>query len=183
MGIKITKLFLIICLILGIFSNTSAVFADGVSPTPGPCTDTAPTEAPNLYQITPGQGSATLYFSPPSGSYTGFIISYGLDANANTYSATMTQGTTTGAITYTVNALTPNSKYYFKVQAINNCATGPFSSAVSADIGSSGSTTSPTGTSTGAVKTPVTGPEDILYFGLAGLLVAAGGFGVFLKNK
>ena len=183
MGNNLLSYFMAIFSAALFFSITPLVYAQ--TATPGPCTDTVPTEAPNLYQITPGQSSATLYFSPPSGMYTGFLISYGLDSNANTYNATMSQGVSSGAITYTVNALSPNTLYYFKVQAINNCASGPFSSVVSTtSTSSTGTVTASSGSSSsGSIKTPVTGPEDVIYFGIAALLVSVGGFGVFLKNK
>ncbi len=181
MGKKITSLFFVLSLVLVVFFSSSVVYADDPTPTTGACTDIAPTVAPNLYQITPGQGSATLYFSPPSGSYTGFLITYGLDESANTYNATVSQGATTGAITYTVNSLSPNTKYYFKVQALNNCASGPFSSVLSTTSTVSNSTSS--SALKGSVKPPVTGPEDVLYFGIAALLLSLGGFGVFIKNK
>src|SRR6185503_12848605 len=99
MGTKFVSFFFIVSLVILASISSPLAYADP-TPTPGPCTDTAPTDAPNLYQITPGQSSATLYFAPPGGAYTGFVISYGLDENANTYNATLSQGTTTGAVTY-----------------------------------------------------------------------------------
>jgi hypothetical protein len=143
-----------------------------VPPTPASpsttCSAVAPVEAPNLYQVVAVNNSATVYFSPPSSSYDGFTISYGKDSNADAYNATLSEGTTTGAIKYTVNSLTPDTKYYFKVRANNGCANGPWSSVLS----SSGNSTPPT-----------TGPSNIMYFGLAAALMSFGGFGVFLKFK
>ena len=137
------------------------------------CTNTAPSDAPNLYQVTSSNGSATLYFSPPSAGFDSFTISYGLDAKADSYNANLIQGPTSGALTYTVNALTPDTIYYFKVRANSGCAPGPWSSVVNSNSGSGGGTTS----------TPVTGPADVLYLGFAGLLMSGGGVGLFLKFR
>ncbi len=137
------------------------------SSTPAACSNTAPA-APNLYQVVAIKDSATLYIAPPSSTFDGFTISYGLDSNANTYNTTFNQGATGAAIKYTVNSLTPNTKYYFKVRANNGCATGPWSSVLS-----SSNNTTP----------PITGPANIVYFGLAAALLSLCGFGVFIKFK
>jgi hypothetical protein len=144
-------------------------FDPSATPASPQCTATAPTSAPNLYQVVMVNSSATLYITPPSGSYDGFTISYGTDANANSYSTSFSQGATSGAVQHTVNSLTPNTKYYFMVRATNGCAAGPWSTVVS----TSGSSSTP----------PTTGPTDIIYIGIAALFLALGGIGIFVKNK
>src|SRR5215469_13830041 len=112
MGIKVSKLFLASFLALLAFFNLFVAFANAQTATPGACTNTVPTSAPNLYQVTSSaSSSATLYFAPPSSGFTGFTISYGLDNTASAYNVSFSQGPTSGAVTYTVNALTPNTTY------------------------------------------------------------------------
>ena len=167
-------------ILLLLFLSLPVVHVNAQTPSPGvSCTNAIPTSAPNLYQVTSAKDSATLYFAPPSSGFDGFTISYGLDQNADAYNATLSQGPTSGAVTYTVNSLTPNTKYYFKVRANNGCAPGPWSNVMSS---SSGSSSTATGSTTGTTP-PVTGPTDVLYLGIAAFLLSMGGLGVFIKNK
>jgi len=144
------------------------IFDPSATPASPQCSSVAPTDAPNLYQVVAVKDTATLYFAPPTSSFDGITISYGLDSNADTYNTTFSQGNTGAAIKNTVGSLTPNTKYYFKVRANNGCATGPWSTVLS----TSGNSTP-----------PVTGPAELFYFGLAALILSFGGFGVYLKNK
>jgi hypothetical protein len=138
-----------------------------ISSVPASCSSTTP-DAPNLYQVVAVKDTATIYIAPPSSTFDGFTISYGLDSNADTYNATFSQGSTGSAVKYTINSLTPNTKYYFKVRTNNGCANSAWSNVMS----SSNNTTPPT-----------TGPTNVLYFGLAAALISICGFGVFLKYK
>ncbi|MGI0059049.1 MAG: hypothetical protein ACREBJ_04705 [Nitrosotalea sp.] len=52
------------------------------------------------------------------------------------------QGTSSAAITYTVNALTLNQTYYFRVRANNGCAPGNWSRVLGVYIGDPNSPTS-----------------------------------------
>lgn len=140
------------------------VFTPAPTPASPQCTNTAPSSAPNLYQVVAANSTATVYFSPPSSSFDGFTITYGLDANADTYNATLSQGNTGAAVKYTINSLTPNTKYYFKVRANNGCATGPWSNVMS---------------STGQSSLPVTGSMDFVYLGLGALLLIFGGLRIY----
>lgn len=102
------------------------------------CTQQAPGSSPNLYQIKSGANSSVLYFTPTGGNTTGYTISYGTTTSANTYSASFNSTETNGAQTYTINDLSQNTIWYFKVRSNNNCAPGPFSGVMSS------TTTSPT---------------------------------------
>jgi len=137
------------------------------------CTNTPPASAPNLYQISSANGSATLYFAPPVSGFDGFTISYGLDSNADSYNASFSQGSTGGAENYTINSLTPETRYYFKVRANNGCAPGPWSSILS--VNSSGGTAS--------TSLPVTGFSAVAYLGFPALLMMVSGFGMFVKFR
>jgi len=138
------------------------------SPTPASpqCTSTPPSSAPNLYQVVAVKDSATVYFAPPSSNFDGFTISYGLDSNADTYNATFSQGNTGAAVKYTINSLTPNTKYYFKVRANNGCATGPWSNVVN---------------SSNQTSLPITGSMDFVYFGFGAAIMILFGLRLYTK--
>ncbi len=96
---------------------------------PSSCTNTAPNGASNLFQIATSPSTATLYFTPVTPG-TGYVISYGINSNANQYSTSFNYSDTSGAIPYTINSLNPNTTYYFKVQALNGCMPGNWSQTV-----------------------------------------------------
>lgn len=188
MGIKIGKLFIVGSLFSVAFFRLFVAYAEAQVATPGPCTKTVPSSAPNLYQVTAASSSATLYFAPPSSGFDGFTVSYGLDATASTYNASFSQGPTSGAVNYTVNALTPGSQYFFKVRANNGCAPGPWSNVLASNSsnsasGTPSSNTSSNTSSSSGVTPPVTGPADVFYFGIGALLLSLVGLGVFIKNR
>ena len=132
------------------------------------CSATAPTSAPDLYQVVGTKTSVTLYFAPPNSSFDGFTISYGLTTDANSYSVHFDQGATGGAVKYTINDLIPKAIYYFKVAATSGCATGPFSLVVNSKNGTNPS------------KLLETGPNDMLYVvGVWGALCVLGGLALF----
>jgi hypothetical protein len=129
------------------------------------CNSETPSSAPNLYQVSMKKSTATLYFTPASGVVDGYIISYGLTSNADSYSVTFSQGASSGAITYKVNSLISNGIYYFKVRATNGCARGAWS-----NIKSSSSLTT----------LPKTGPPSMLFiFGMGGMAVLLTGLALF----
>lgn len=101
------------------------------SSTPPTCTLPAPNGSPTLYQIKSSASSAILYFTPTGSNTTGYTISYGTSSNANQYSASFNSGDTSGAQTYTINDLTQNTIWYFKVRANNGCTPGNFSTPMS----------------------------------------------------
>src|SRR3989344_2117362 len=91
------------------------------------CTNFPPSSAPLLYQIDASAKEATLYFVPASSPVDSYLISYGLDSNANSYSTPKFLGWTNGAIKYTINSLSPNTVYYLKVRGNNGCMPGEWS--------------------------------------------------------
>ncbi|HEY9660865.1 MAG TPA: LamG-like jellyroll fold domain-containing protein, partial [Allocoleopsis sp.] len=90
------------------------------------CSDEIPESAPDLFQISTSLTAATLFFTPVSPA-TGYIISYGTTSEADQYSTAFDHTNEGGAVSYTVHALSQGKKYYFRVQAKNNCATGKWS--------------------------------------------------------
>lgn len=117
------------------------------------CTD-VPTGTPNIFQIDSTKDSAVLHFVPATGTITHYNLVYGYDVGDERFGATIALGTSTGALTYTLNSLTGGSKYAFRLQAINDCGSGQWSD---------WKTTTTKGTS-GVSKLPNTGPEKVLPF-------------------
>ncbi|HYK08767.1 MAG TPA: Ig-like domain-containing protein [Candidatus Eisenbacteria bacterium] len=141
--------------------------SDGAGGSAG-CKDSAPTEAPNLYQIVVAKTSVTLFFAPPNTSFDGFIISYGTTFAANTYTTRFSQSATGGAVRYTINDLNPKTMYYFKVQATSGCAVGPASGVLS------------TQNTTNSSKLLEAGPGNILFIGgMGGLFSILIGIALF----
>lgn len=87
---------------------------------------TTPIDSPNLFQINTSKNSATLYFSPVRDAQN-YLISYGFTPEANQYNVFTNRSASPGVISYTINALPPNSALYFKVFAQNNCGEGKWS--------------------------------------------------------
>lgn len=112
--------------------SSSSSGSSGSSPTQESCTLPPPTASPDLFQIQSTANSAKLYFTPTGGNTTGYTISYGRTTDANDYSASFNTSDTSGAQTYTINDLSQNTIWYFKIRANNNCAPGTYSSVTSA---------------------------------------------------
>ncbi len=92
------------------------------------CTATAPSSAPNLYEIDVKGSTAQLFFSPAGGPYDSYFVSYGSGENSEGNGVQFAQGQTKGAITYQVDHLSPLTTYTFKVRGGNSCKPGPWSS-------------------------------------------------------
>lgn len=113
------------------------------------------TGAPNLYQIDRGSSKATLFFTPVNNGVSKYVITYGTAIGAEQNSVMFSYGTSTGAVSYTVNDLDPSLKYYFKVRATSDCSSGPWSAWVGDNI-------TPTPTSQAkSVATIVAGANDV----------------------
>ena len=153
------KWFILVLALTLLFTTTKHyAFADGEEITPTSCSDTYPTDAPNLYQVVSSSSSATLYFVEPKSEFDGYTISYGTTSSAESYNTTFSYSRTGAATSYTVNNLTPKTTYYFKVRANKGCATGPWSNSLS---------------SSGA-ELPKTGPDNTM------MAVGLGAFGLIV---
>jgi hypothetical protein len=95
------------------------------SPSTSTCA-TRPSGVPDLFQINTTGSTATLFF-PPVGNTSNYQISYGFTQESNQFRVKANQGSSTGALSYTVNSLPRNSTLYFKVYAQNNCGQGNWS--------------------------------------------------------
>ncbi len=95
---------------------------------------TKPITTPDLFQISTSKNTATLYYMPVADAKN-YQISYGFDSKADQFSVMTGQGTSTGVLAYTVNALPSGSTMYFKIYAQNDCGQGKWSNPISVMVG------------------------------------------------
>lgn len=117
-NMKIIKHFFLISLFLIIFQ------ADLNPALAVSCSDTKPEKAPELFQIDVTKTTAKLFFTPVNNAITNYTIIYGLERGRDDFGVSFPFGKYEGVIDYTINDLSPNTKYYFRVRADNGCRTG-----------------------------------------------------------
>lgn len=103
---------------------TDAVFA-------AKCNDIRPDKAPDLFQIDSTQTSAKLFFTPVNNAVTGYTIIYGTERGRDDFGVSFPLGQYEGVIDFTIKALNPDTKYYFRVRADNGCRQGWMSDTMS----------------------------------------------------
>lgn len=113
------------------FRTTGCATEGKPAPAPQACNDTAPGNAPEIFQISSTNTTATLHFTPAGEPYSYYMISYGTTPLAEQYGASVSLEKSSGAITFPINALAPNTKYFFKVRAGNGCRPGEWSNTLS----------------------------------------------------
>lgn len=114
-------------------STQSSSSSSGSSSSSAPtCQATQPGEkAVWLYAAIPkSSGSIELYFTDAQEPYDHYAIEYGTESGTYTYGAVNIGGR--GIRTYTVESLSPNTTYYFRIRPGNGCAPGPWSNEISA---------------------------------------------------
>ncbi len=104
------------------------------SSAPPSCTNQPPTNSPNLFEIKNMGTSVTLYFVPVSGQNNKYVVSYGFNTNANSFTTTFDYSNTSGVIPYTVNYLFPGT-WYFKIRGQNGCMPGNWSQVLPVRVG------------------------------------------------
>ena len=109
-------------------TNNSNNNSSSSTSSPLSCGDSAPITAPDLFQIDTNSTQATLYFAPAGNPVSYYFISYGFTSIAEGFSTQFNQGSSPTALSYTINALSPNTTYYFKVRGGNGCMPGNWSS-------------------------------------------------------
>ncbi len=82
---------------------------------------------PDLFQIDASKTSVSLFLTTIVGNATSYDISYGLTPTANQYSYRFTPNNTLWISNAQINALSPNTTYYFKTRAVGGCNSGQFS--------------------------------------------------------
>ncbi len=111
-----------------IHSNSQSISTTTV---PAGCSANKPVGAPQLFQIDTTGVNAKLHFSPINGA-SNYFIAYGYAAGDERFGTEFSLGNTGTAINHTINALEPNTTYYFKVRSGNGCMPGDWSNILKA---------------------------------------------------
>ena len=95
------------------------------------CMDEKPNDKPDLFQIDVTRTTATLHFTPVNNAVTNYTIVYGYERGEQRFGVSFPFGKSDGVINYTINDLSPNMEYFFRVRADNGCRNGSFSDTMS----------------------------------------------------
>jgi len=114
-------------------TSTYAINIDTVATAPS-CGDQPPgNKAPWLYgAIAQNTSSVLLYFTETDNPVNKYVLEYGTKSGEYQYGVQDMGVNERNQMTYQVNALSPNTTYYFKVRGQNGCATGTWSNEISA---------------------------------------------------
>ena len=104
--------------------NSSSSSSSSNSSSAPSCNDSKPTGTPNLFQIDTLVNQAVLYFAPVSGSVSKYYIAYGYTPGDQRFGVEFNQGKSGGALSYSINSLSSNATYYFRVRGGNGCMPG-----------------------------------------------------------
>jgi hypothetical protein len=143
-----------------------------------------------------GANFAKLYINPCRENCSKMQVWYGRTDAADEYNVEISTPSGTGVFSYTINALAPNTKYFFKIKCINGCSSGSFGDVLSATTsscvtsyyrvgapqkgacGTGGSETQTSGSVQGAsttvAPTPTKVAGSVLGASTGGVLAAAG---------
>ncbi len=94
------------------------------------CHNSSPLNYPKNLKATPGQNSVTLTWDETDDIFSYYLISYSTQKHAATFANANIGGR--GTTSFTINNLSADATYYFKIRTGNFCAPGPFSEIVSA---------------------------------------------------
>jgi len=97
---------------------------------PAHCADFTPENNPDLFKINKTDTTATLYFTSVKSPAYKYYVSYGLFKDTLGYGVEFINNTK-GVLSYKINHLTPNTRYYFKIRGGNGCMPGPWSNVLS----------------------------------------------------
>lgn len=117
-------------------SNTTSSGSNSSTSTPN-CNDSTPAK-PELFQVDIKGTSAKLFFTPLQDTNK-FYVSFSTNSNAEEHGVEVTLAKE-GVQNYTVNALKPNTNYYFKIRGQNGCMPGGWSNIVKVTSKSTGIT-------------------------------------------
>lgn len=94
------------------------------------CSAVKPIGNPDLFQIDTNSSSAKLYFTTSKSDVSGYLISYGLTADAQDYATKIYYSGSKWIVDSTINGLSSNTAYYFKIKPLNGCNSGEWSNAM-----------------------------------------------------
>lgn len=115
-------------------SSSSSSSNDSSTNTSTSCKDQAPgAKTPLLYgAIAQSSDSILVYFTEADSPVTKYVLEYGTKPGEYQYGVQDMGVNERNQMTYQVNALSPNTTYYFKVRGQNGCAIGNWSNEISA---------------------------------------------------
>ncbi len=108
------------------------------SPSAPSCSDAQPSGTPDLFQIDINNTQAILYFAPANGANK-YYIAYGNGDTTEQYGVEFDSGVSSGVLSYTINLLSPNTQYSFKVRGENGCMPGNWGNTMQSKTKSSSS--------------------------------------------
>lgn len=116
-------------------SDSSKSSGSGSSSSSTSCTAVKPSSVPDLFQINGNTATGVkLYFAPVPSNRDRYFVSYSTNSNAEEFGFEFSNDAT-GVIAVDVQALQPNTVYYFKVRAGNGCQPGEWSNVLEARTG------------------------------------------------
>lgn len=110
------------------FFDLDLNFSCGVEDSDNSCNQLPPLHYPQNLKATPGQNSVTLTWEETGDIISYYLISYSTHDHAATFANANIGGP--GTTSYTINNLSADVTYYFKIRTGNICAPGPFSDIV-----------------------------------------------------
>ena len=98
------------------------------------CRDQAPGKTPPLIYsaVSNNSHSVLLSFSPADEPVEKYVIQYGTKPDSYPHEIKNLGVNSRDTMTYLVNMLSPNTTYYFRIKAVNGCASGKWSNTISA---------------------------------------------------
>lgn len=119
--------------------STSSSNNSSASPGQFVCSATAPSEAPNLFQVNVLSGSEVLlYYSPGGNPSDHYVLEYGESSGNYVYGVTYIPKQGDWVQSFSVASLQAKKRYYFRIRAANGCADGLWSNEISAVTGKAG---------------------------------------------
>lgn len=94
------------------------------------CTNTRPSHFSDLFQIDVSDTQARLYFTPLTEHVSDYFVAYGYESGDERFGTMTGLGTSSGVLAYTINELSPNTTYRFKLRPQNGCMPGDWSNEI-----------------------------------------------------
>lgn len=105
------------------------------------CKDAKPSDTPRIRKVYAKPDHIILYHTAVAENNSYYFISYGYSAGDERFGVSYDFGPTSGRwLSYSVNELAPNTKYYFKIRGGNGCKPGNWSTWIEAKTPAFGNT-------------------------------------------